>query len=375
MPSEKVTTGQLKQKDIIEVALRIALIAILLILCVRIFLPFALLTLWGMILAVALYPIFISLAKTVGGGQGRSASIITLAGLLFLGVPTVLLGISMAEHITEVYSVFQSEAGIQIAQPSAAVADWPIVGKQVHEAWSSAADNFPVFIQENKDLVKRFMNFTLATTASTFGTLFLFLGAVIVAGIFMAYGESGSQVMQRVASRLTNNERGEKLHKLSVATIRSVVMGVIGVAVIQALLFGLGFMVAGIPAAGVLSLIVLLLGIAQLPALLVSLPVIGWMWGVSDASTTSNIIFTVYLIVAGTSDGFLKPILLGRGVDAPMPIILIGALGGMMAQGLIGLFLGAVFFAIGYQVFMAWLYEFEETDDAKAEIDEPVASE
>ena len=190
--------------------------------------------------------------------------------------------------------------------------------------------------------------------------MFLFLGALIIAGIMMAYGESGSQAIRRIVSRVVGPEKGPRVHSLSIATIRSVAMGVIGVAVIQAVLLGVGFMIAGVPAAGLLALVVLFVGILQLPALIVSLPVIGYIWWAGDGSTGAQVFYSVYLIVAGTADNVLKPILLGRGVDAPMPVILIGALGGMVTGGFIGLFLGAVVLAVGYQLFMEWVAEGDE---------------
>ena len=171
----------------------------------------------------------------------------------------------------------------------------------------------------------------------------------------MAYGESGGQSMLKVFQRFSNQSKGSQLHKLSVGTIRSVASGVLGVAFIQALLLGVGFILAGVPAGGVLAFFVLVLGVVQLPAALVSIPVIIYLWVGGDASTTSNIIFTVYLLIAGLADNVLKPILLGRGVDAPMPVVLIGALGGMVVSGIIGLFIGAVVLAVGYEIFMAWV--------------------
>jgi predicted PurR-regulated permease PerM len=145
------------------------------------------------------------------------------------------------------------------------------------------------------------------------------------------------------------------MQKLATATVRSVAAGVIGVAFIQAILLGMGFIFAGIPAAGVLAFVVLFIGILQIPALLVSIPAVAWLWLSGDGSTTSNVVWTIYLLVAGMSDNVLKPLLLGRGVDAPMVVILIGALGGMVAGGFIGLFIGGVVLAVTYQLFMEWV--------------------
>ena len=153
---------------------------------------------------------------------------------------------------------------------------------------------------------------------------------------------------------------GPRLQDLSTATIRSVANGVIGVAFIQALLLGMGFFMADIPGAGMLALVVMFIGIVQLPAFIISVPAIAYLWWGGDASTTSNIIYTIYLVVAGLADNVLKPFLLGRGVDAPMPVILLGALGGMVTDGIIGMFVGAVLLAVGYQIFMDWVSETDE---------------
>ena len=155
------------------------------------------------------------------------------------------------------------------------------------------------------------------------------------------------------------------MHTLATITTRSEAAGVLGVALIQAIQVGLGFILAGVPAAGVLAFIVLLMAIMQLPAILVILPVIVWIWNGGDSGTVMNIVWTVYLLLAGLSDNILKPLLLGRGVEAPMPVILIGALGGMISTGFIGLFTGAVVLAVGYQIFMQWVAMQTETPVAE----------
>jgi len=166
--------------------------------------------------------------------------------------------------------------------------------------------------------------------------------------------------MQRIFNRLAGTERGPRLHSLSAATVRSVANGVIGVALIQSLLMGIGFVMAGIPAAGVLALIVMLIAIIHLPTSIISLPVIAYIWWAGTSSTVGNIFYRIYLIVGGMVDNVLKPLLLGRGVDAPMPVILLGALGGMVSGGLTGMFVGAVLLAVGYRVFIEWVDRGEE---------------
>jgi predicted PurR-regulated permease PerM len=370
MQADSAIVRKLLSKDLTDVLVRVGLIAFVVVLCVKVFAPFMGLMLWGLILAIALYPLHRRLAARLGGRQGRAATLLVLVGVLIIGVPTGILGSSSAGHMHNLYTAYE-EQSITIPPPNPAVADWPLVGKKIYAAWSAAAENLPAFLKKVKPQLESFLRQALSFAASTAGGVFAFIGSLILAGIMMAYGESGSAAMKRILCRLSGPAAGPKLHSLSTATVRSVATGVIGVAFIQALLLGIGFIMAGIPAAGLLAVFVLLLGIAQLPAVLISLPAIAYIWWSGDASTVSNIFFTVYLVIAGFADSALKPLLLGRGVEAPMPVILLGALGGMVSAGIIGLFVGAVLLAVGYQVFMDWVNEAEDETATESGETEP----
>ena len=369
MPIDSTSLRKLLSKDLIDVLVRVGLIAFVIVLCVRVFAPFAGLMTWALILAVALYPLHQRIATRLGGRQGRAATLMVVVGLVLIGVPTVILGMSFAGQIHSAYAAFQG-GEFSIEPPAASVAEWPLVGEKLYAAWSLAASDLPAFLAKLQPQLGNFTERALAAAASTAGAVFLFLGSLIIAGVIMAYGESGSRAMLRIFNRLSGPSAGPRLYRLSTATVRSVATGVIGVAFIQAVLLGVGFLMAGVPAAGVLAVIVLLLGILQLPAALISLPAIIYLWWSGDASTVHNIVFTVYLFVAGLADNVLKPLLLGRGVDAPMPVILLGALGGMVSGGIIGLFVGAVLLAVGYQLFMGWV---DNPDDTTAAPDDPAA--
>ncbi len=170
----------------------------------------------------------------------------------------------------------------------------------------------------------------------------------------MAFGERGEIATQRIAMRVSGAERGKPLATLCTATIRAVAQGVIGIAFIQMLLIGVGFVVKGVPGAGMLAIVILMLGIAQAPATLVTLPVIIYVFN-AEGFTVATIIFAIYTFVAGLADNVLKPLLLGRGVDVPMPVVLIGALGGMVVKGIIGLFIGPVILGVTYVLFWQWV--------------------
>ena len=195
----------------------------------------------------------------------------------------------------------------------------------------------------------------LGFVAGIGGGLLKFLASLAVAGIMMAYGEGGARAIRSIFEKIVEGNRGGEFIDLSTATIRAVAKGVLGVAFMQAIIVGICLLIAGIPWAGVLAAIVLVLGIAQVPALIATLPAIGYLWSSGNYGTGAAILYTILLVVSGMADNVLKPLMLGRGVDAPMPVILLGALGGMAAAGILGMFVGATLLALGYQIFMGWV--------------------
>ncbi|WOJ93332.1 AI-2E family transporter [Congregibacter variabilis] len=343
-------------RDFMDFCIRLGLIVVVVVACERIFAPFLPIMLWGVILAVSLYPLFLSLCRRTGFSPGHTATLMVVLGILLLGVPTVMLGSSFATHIFDVVGNFDVSAAT-VSAPDASVKDWPVVGERVFDAWSFAHTDLPGFVESLQPQLGNFSKSALKAAASTAGTLLFFFGALIIAGVMMAYGESGTAAMGRIFRRMVGEQKGSVMHTITTLTVRSVATGVVGVAFIQALLLGVGFMMAGIPAAGLLALVVLVIGILQLPALLVSLPAIAFVWGMGDGGTVVNVALTVYFVVAGIADNVLKPMLLGRGVSVPMPVVLLGALGGMMGAGIVGLFVGAVILSVGYELFMGWVDE------------------
>ena len=344
----------LTSSEFMDGLIRVGLVLLLVVACFRVFSPFLNLMLWALILGVTLYPSHQKLAARMGGSNSRAATTIVLLGLLLIGAPTIMLASSLANQIAGMHEAYQAGT-LEVPPPKESVAEWPVIGQQVYDGWAAASTNLHEFIDDNRVGLESMLSNMLATARSAAGTVFMFLGALIVAGIMMAYGTGGSRAMYEILTRIAGPQHGPRVHTLATMTTRSVAVGVLGVALIQAVLLGVGFLLAGVPAAGLLALIVLLLAIMQLPATIVSLPVIIWLWNSGDAGTVMNVFWTVYLVLAGLSDNVLKPMLLGRGVDAPMPVILLGALGGMVSSGFIGLFLGAVILAVGYQIFMQWV--------------------
>ncbi|MBY6191084.1 AI-2E family transporter [Microbulbifer agarilyticus] len=340
--------------SLVDLVIRLALAALLMWLAAHAFAPFLVMMVWAVVLAVSLHPLNQKLAARLGGSNGRAATVLVLLMLILLGVPTVLLGMAFIDHVIGFHDSL-SEGRQVIPPPPKAVEDWPLIGQQIYAAWQSASTNFTRFAEHYHDQLLALSRDAVAKLGSTLTALLAFTAAFIVAGILLAYTTPSHSTARRIFSRVCGPEHGPQMLELSVATVRSVSSGVIGVAFIQALLLGIGFLLCGVPGAGLLAVVALILGIAQIPAILVVIPVLVWLWSQSDASTLGSVVFSVYLVLAGLADNVLKPMLLGRGVAVPMPVILLGALGGMISAGLTGLFVGAVILALGYEVLKVWV--------------------
>ncbi|MFM5090425.1 AI-2E family transporter [Aeromonas caviae] len=318
--------------------------------CFTVFSPFMNMMLWALILAVTLYPLHQRLAARLGGKQGRAATLLILLGILLIVAPTAAMLGSLGDSVSALVDKVENHT-LVIPPPSAGIADIPLVGAKIHGLWMKASVDLPGLLISYKPQLGDMAKQTVAMLASMGGGLLGFVASFIVAGIIMAWGAPGAIS----AERITDERKGLALTKLCTSTIRAVAMGVIGVAFIQALLAGVIMSLAGIPAVGIFFVLALILGIAQVPVILVTGPAIAFMWMAGDHGTLLNVLYTVLLIVAGMADNVLKPLLLGRGVDAPMPVVLLGALGGMATNGILGMFIGATLLSIGYRIFMAWV--------------------
>ncbi|MNF60172.1 putative inner membrane protein [compost metagenome] len=340
-------------RNMLDVLIRAGLLTILAMFCFRIFSPFLDLMLWSIILAITLYPLHIKFKNRLGLSSGHTATLLVLIAVAILMVPIYLLGTSLVDSVESAIAVVKSDT-VQVPPPPEALASWPLVGKPLNALWMQASNDLPLLIQKYIPEIKGFSLSLLGKLAGASMGFLIFIFSLIIAGIFMAYGQAGSRSAVSIVSRICGPDRGPSITVLCTATIRAVALGVIGIAFIQMLLVGAGLIFKGIPGAGLLALAVLLLGIMQLPATLITIPVIIFAFA-TDGPTTGTIVFSIFVFVAGLVDNVLKPLLLGRGVDVPMPVVLIGALGGMVTGGIIGLFIGPVVLAVAYQLFWQWV--------------------
>ena len=343
-------TDAFSQKAL-DAAIKLGLVLLLLTWCFHIAAPFINPFTWGVIIAVAIYPLHQKTTEMLGAREKLSATLITAILLIILLGPCVMLADIIGENMHNLAHKIQNQS-LSIPPPNAKVINWPLIGKPVYHFWQTASTNLEETIKQLAPQLTSMTSWLISSSASTMLTILQLLVSVIIAGILLVNGASGRTLAVAIAKRVTGH-RGEELTELSIATIRGVARGVLGVAVIQSLLAGIGFYVADIPGAGILTLLCLLIAIVQLPTFILFLPVIAYVF--SEHSALFAGVFMVWTLAVGSLDNILKPLLMGRGIDLPMLVIFIGAIGGMAYSGIIGLFVGAVILALGYKLFLSWL--------------------
>ena len=344
---EKIFTNK-----VIEVAFRLVLTFVLVVLCYEIIKPFMVIVVWGIIIAVAIFPLYNKLSHALGNRFKLAATLYTVFALSVLISPSIMIAGSLIETSANLAKGIH-EGTLIVPSPTQSVSEWPLIGDKVYATWNQASNNLEETLKQNSTQVKKLGEAFISAITGVSGSILQFILSIIISGIILANTKSAYDVTVKIASRLTDKEQGPQSTKLATATIRSVAQGVLGIAVIQAILGGVGMYFMDVPGWGLWTVCILILAVAQLPPLLVLLPAIFYVFSVAD--TTPAIIFIIWSLTVGMSDGILKPLLLGRGMDTPMLVILLGAIGGMMWFGLLGLFVGAIVLALGYEHFMAWL--------------------
>lgn len=351
MDSSKIFT-----RNVIEAVIKVSILGIIVIWTFQLIKPFIIPVIWGMILAVAVEPFISRVAKMLGGRRSLAAVLFVLLIIAALVIPSVLLVMSSVEAVQSLVEQMQNKT-LVIPPPPAKVADWPFIGNSVHQIWQLFSTNLEAALKQFYPEIKAAAGPLIGSVGGGVVGALMVIISTAISGVFLAKAEKSAAVAEKIITRVAG-EKGAEITALATATIRGVMQGVVGVAVIQAILSAVGMIVVGVPAAGLWAALVLVCAVSQLPPILVLGPVAAYVFSVAE--TTPAVIFLVWALFVSASDGFLKPMLMGRGVDIPMMVILLGALGGMMMFGIIGLFVGAVVLAIMYTLFMAWLDEVDQ---------------
>lgn len=337
----------------LDISVRLSVIALIVLGAYRIFSPFLMVVAWGVIIATTVQPLYDKLRRALGGRRKLAASAFVAVSLALVLVPTTLLMDSLIDGAVHVVESLKADT-VHVPPPPEHLQEWPVIGERLYTAWHSAAMNMGDTLQKLAPQLAEFGSKLARAFGSLGGALLQTLFGLIIAGILLSTSEGGSRAAQAIAVRLAGKD-GPAMVTLAVGTIRSVVKGVILVALIQGILAAIGLGIARVPGVGLWSLLVMVVAVIQLPPLLVLLPIAVWVF--LAKSTGMAVFFVIWSVIVSASDSFLKPIFLGRGVQVPMLVILVGAIGGMLRSGIIGLFIGPVVLAIGYQLFMAWVRE------------------
>ncbi len=354
-PVEPPVSKRFCTQEIVDVALQLLALALLLIFCYKVLSPFVNPVVWGVILAVALHPIY-QRVKVAFKGKGTFAAIlVTFLMLCLLVLPAAWLTVTTADEIKDVATAYKA-GQITIPAPPEKVKGWPLIGHKAYTLWTKASVDLESLIQENPDQARSIAAKGIALLASTGKAILFVTLAIIISGVFLAYSTQSADFARRFFQRLLPSKNFD-VPALAASTIRNVVKGILGVALIQSTLALAGLLVAGIPYAGIWFFLCLVLAIIQIGILPVSIGVIIYIW--SHGSTLTATLLTIWMLVVGLLDNVLKPILMGKGASVPMLVIFLGALGGFMYSGIVGLFTGAIILSLGYRLFDVWLKETE----------------
>ena len=311
--------------------------------------PFLTTIVWSIIIAVALYPVFDWLSARLYGHRGLAAVTITVFSLFVISGPATWLGVSLGASIQTLMARF-GDGTLVIPPPPEAIKAWPIIGEKAYESWQLASTNLRGLLIESAPQLKPLGSIFLNTAGSVGINLLKFILAAAISGFLFIPGPALVQSTKNILGRVAGT-RGDEFVNLAGATIRNVSRGIIGIAILQALLAGIGLLFAGVPAAGLLSFLVLLLGILQIGPSVILIPLIFWSWFAMD--TTMAALFTIYMVPVNLLDNLLRP-LVAKGLSTPMPVILIGVVGGTLAHGIIGIFVGPIVLSIVWQLLVVW---------------------
>jgi predicted PurR-regulated permease PerM len=336
---------------VIEAVVRVGLVLVLVAWCFWLARPFLVVVLWGVILAVTVHPAYRRLRDGLGVRGGLAAALLTLTALLLLVAPLGALTATLIENIGALAARLTS-GSITVPPPPPRLAQLPLVGDTVARIWQLASVNLLTALQEIRPQLAALGYWLLSLAAgASLGALQLLL-AIVIAGLLLAHAEAGGRFADMLATRLAG-ARGPALALLAERTVRNVARGVLGTALIQSTLAGIGLVAAGVPAAALLTLACFLLAVIQIGPAILLLMVAAYLFATAD--TLTAVLFTAWSVLVALADNVLRPLLIGRGREVPLLVVLLGVLGGLLAHGLIGLFVGPIVLALGYELFRAWL--------------------
>ena len=345
-----------KNKQLFETILQLGIVFLIIGFCIKLLLPFMMPILWAIILAIVLYPMYDFLQKKLKGRKSLASAIITIALLALIILPTIGFFNSVSSTIMDLKTGVENGT-VKVATPGQNIKDWPIIGDKAYDFLYSLSVDMEKGMLDYKEQIVEVSKVIFTKAASSIASILQIVLSVIIAGVLMV-STSAQNLATNFIKRISGDS-GDEFLDISVSTVYQVVKGILGVAIIQTLIQAVGLFGCGVPFAGVLTVLCLMLSIIQIGPIIVNLGVIAYLFSLDN--TTAAALWTVFFIFSGLSDNVLKPWLLGKGAKVPMLVIFLGVIGGFMMSGFIGLFVGPIVFSIGYKLFAAWMDE-DKTD-------------
>jgi predicted PurR-regulated permease PerM len=338
-------------EKITDIIIRLGALAIILFWCFAILQPFILILIWAIVIAIAMYPVYKSFVKLMRGRKKFPVFLLTLVLLSVIIIPSTLVTESLYEGVSYLTKTYQAGKPL-IPPPGETTANWPSFARPILDIWQHASDNLQETVLQYSEQVTTVGTWLLSALAGVGKGILQFNISIIIAGFILAYSENLKIVSNKIFQKLAGAHGGH-FATVTVQTIQNVVKGFLGVAIIQSVMAGLGFFIAGVPFAGLWAVACLILAIVQIGVGPIVIPIAIYMFAVSDSTTA--ILLSIWFVIIMISDNILKPILLGKNAPVPMPVVFIGSIGGFIFSGFLGLFLGAVVLTIGYKLFQTWL--------------------
>ena len=315
--------------------------------------PFLGALVWATTLVIATWPLMLKLQAALGGRRGLAVTLMTLALLLIVVLPLSAAIGAIVVNSDRIMALVVAVPDFHFPAAPAWLADIPLVGESAVEQWAKVAGHDAAEIARlATPYIGTITSWFVGAAGSAGGMVVHLLLTIALAAVLYASGDTAATWCRRFGRRLAGS-RGEEVVILAGQATRGVALGVVVTAIAQSLVAGAGLALAGVPRAGILTAIILMLCIAQLGPVLVLVPAIIWLFA-TDA-TVPGIILVVFTVMALTMDNFLRPFLIKRGADLPLLLILVGVIGGLLAFGLLGLFLGPVVLAITYTLLQNWI--------------------
>ena len=341
---------QLFVKRAIESSIKISVLAALALACFSILKPFIAPIIWAGIIAVAVKPLSDLIERKINSRK-IAASITTLLLLSVLIYPTYMFASSVINVSQQLAQQFET-GELSIPTPKERIKELPIIGESTYAMWYDISNNLSETVMEHKDELASFSKSLGSKIASAGIAVIILIFSIFISGLFLVNADKCSEFTHKLAKRLAG-ETGAQFANLASVTIRGVTQGILGVAALQGLLAGIGFTIMEIPAAPILGLAVLILSVIQLSPALILIPVSIYAFSVMGPVAAS--LFLIWNVAVSLMDNVLKPIIMGKGSTVPMLVIFLGALGGFISMGFIGLFIGAVILVLAYELFKTWL--------------------